>query len=181
MSGHGNEFSMEYLAHFSLQDTTTAHPTYPSLMPLPNLAIPVNEYDSISAVKSGLGNSSSGCSNIGSPNSITSYGPYSPTLLQRSNSTNPFHKNYGTYYSLTNNSSPSDTSFVRKVLSTDDDLQGGRLAQPKKSLNSSMVNEVSIIQGTNKACRYSPEEKKERIERYRNKRNLRNFNKKIKV
>lgn len=39
----------------------------------------------------------------------------------------------------------------------------------------------SIIEGMNKACRYSPEEKKERIERYRNKRNLRNFTKKIKV
>lgn len=38
-----------------------------------------------------------------------------------------------------------------------------------------------IIEGMSRACRYSPEEKKERIERYRNKRNQRNFNKKIKV
>lgn len=38
-----------------------------------------------------------------------------------------------------------------------------------------------IIEGMSKACRYNPEEKKERIERYRNKRNLRNFNKTIKV
>lgn len=40
----------------------------------------------------------------------------------------------------------------------------------------------SIIEGVNaKATRYTPEEKKERIERYRSKRNQRNFNKKIKV
>ncbi|CAN8301191.1 unnamed protein product [Cochlearia groenlandica] len=32
----------------------------------------------------------------------------------------------------------------------------------------------------NKAYKYSPEEKKERIEKYRTKRNLRNFNKRIK-
>ncbi|XP_038902180.1 zinc finger protein CONSTANS-LIKE 5-like [Benincasa hispida] len=36
------------------------------------------------------------------------------------------------------------------------------------------------IEGMSRACRYSPEEKKERIERYRTKRNQRNFNKKIK-
>lgn len=39
----------------------------------------------------------------------------------------------------------------------------------------------AIIEGMTKACRYSPEERKERIERYRSKRNQRNFNKKIKV
>lgn len=38
-----------------------------------------------------------------------------------------------------------------------------------------------IIEGMAKACRYSPEEKRERIERYKTKRNQRNFNKKIKV
>lgn len=38
-----------------------------------------------------------------------------------------------------------------------------------------------IIEGMSRACRYSPEEKKVRIERYRSKRNQRNFNKKIKV
>ncbi|EEF29567.1 conserved hypothetical protein [Ricinus communis] len=37
-----------------------------------------------------------------------------------------------------------------------------------------------IIESMSKACKYSPEEKKERIERYRSKRTQRNFNKKIK-
>lgn len=39
----------------------------------------------------------------------------------------------------------------------------------------------SIIESMNKACRYSPDEKKERIERYRSKKTQRNFTKKIKV
>ncbi|CAI9770528.1 unnamed protein product [Fraxinus pennsylvanica] len=179
MYGHGNEYSMEFLAHFSLPEDTTAHLTYPPLTPFSSLAIPSSEYDSVSALKSELGYSSSGCSNIGSPNSITGYGPYCPTLLQRSISSHSLHKNFESYYSPVNNSSPSDTSLVRKVLSTGD-LQGVRLVQHKQSLNSSIANEVSIIESMNKACKYSPEEKKERIERYRNKRNLRNFNKKIK-
>jgi len=38
-----------------------------------------------------------------------------------------------------------------------------------------------IIEGMSRVCPYSPEEKKVRIERYRIKRNQRNFNKKIKV
>lgn len=38
-----------------------------------------------------------------------------------------------------------------------------------------------IIEGMNRVCPYSPEEKKLRIERYKRKRNQRNFNKKIKV
>lgn len=39
----------------------------------------------------------------------------------------------------------------------------------------------AIIEGMSKPYKYSPEEKKERIEKYRSKRNLRNFNKRIKV
>lgn len=46
---------------------------------------------------------------------------------------------------------------------------------------SPLSNENSIIiESMSRACRYSPEEKKERIERYRSKRTQRNFNKKIK-
>ncbi|XP_022875649.1 uncharacterized protein LOC111394098 isoform X2 [Olea europaea var. sylvestris] len=141
MYGHGNEYSsMEFLAHFSLPEDTTAHLTYTPLMPLPSLAIPGNEYDSVSALKSELQHSSSGYSNIGSPNSITSYGRYSPTLIQRSISSHSLHKDFESYCSPVNNSSTSDKSSVRKLLSTDD-LQGVRLAQHKQSLNSSIANE----------------------------------------
>jgi len=54
--------------------------------------------------------------------------------------------------------------------------QHNHLSDSPLSSESSM-----IIEGMNRACRYSPEEKKVRIERYRSKRNQRNFNKKIKV
>lgn len=55
-------------------------------------------------------------------------------------------------------------------------IQHNHLSDSPLSSESSM-----IIEGMNRACRYSPEEKKVRIERYRSKRNQRNFNKKIKV
>ncbi|CAL0332262.1 unnamed protein product [Lupinus luteus] len=53
--------------------------------------------------------------------------------------------------------------------------------QHNHSSESPLSSECSIIiEGMNRACAYSPEEKKVRIERYRSKRNHRNFNKKIK-
>lgn len=56
------------------------------------------------------------------------------------------------------------------------------MVQHSHRSESPLSNENSIIiESMSKACRYSPEEKKERIERYRSKRNQRNFNKKIKV
>lgn len=65
-------------------------------------------------------------------------------------------------------------------------MQGINMVQQQhssyRSSESPLSNESSaIIEGMTKACRYSPEERKERIERYRSKRNHRNFNKKIKV
>lgn len=55
------------------------------------------------------------------------------------------------------------------------------MQQCYKWSNSSFASENSVFESMNRAIPYSPEEKKERIERYRSKRNLRNFNKKIKV
>lgn len=61
-------------------------------------------------------------------------------------------------------------------------VQRINLVQHSYRSESPLSNERSmIIEGMTKACRYSPEERKERIERYRSKRNQRNFNKKIKV
>ncbi|GLT43286.1 hypothetical protein SLA2020_172480 [Shorea laevis] len=58
---------------------------------------------------------------------------------------------------------------------------GLRMLHHSPRSESPLSNESNaIIESMSKACRYSPEEKKERIERYRSKRNLRNFNKKIK-
>ncbi|CAA3027186.1 two-component response regulator-like APRR5 [Olea europaea subsp. europaea] len=172
MYGHiGNEFSYDNFVHFPLPDITS--PTTAPLA-LPHLAILSNNHGSLSAFKSELENNRSVCSSyIGSPTSIASRETYTSTLIQRSISSHSLHKNFEGYSRL-------DSSPVRKVLSTGD-LQGINLARHNQRSNSPLSNDSSsIIESMNKACRYSPEEKKERIERYRSKRNLRNFNKRIK-
>nr|XP_043612160.1 zinc finger protein CONSTANS-LIKE 9-like [Erigeron canadensis] len=62
------------------------------------------------------------------------------------------------------------------------DLKGGNTKQyNSRSSESPLSNERnSIIESMNKVCRYSSKEKKESIERYKSKKNQRNFNKKIK-
>ncbi|XP_038994686.1 two-component response regulator-like APRR3 [Hibiscus syriacus] len=71
-----------------------------------------------------------------------------------------------------------DSGPLMKVFSTGDmHQQCGRTWRAESPL----LNESNaIIEGMSRACRYSPQEKKQRIQRYRFKRNLRNFNKKIK-
>ncbi|KAI7742667.1 hypothetical protein M8C21_011200 [Ambrosia artemisiifolia] len=70
---------------------------------------------------------------------------------------------------------------VRRVFSAED-LQGTNMVQCHSHRSESPISSESnsIIESMNKACRYSPDEKKERIERYRNKKSQRNFTKKIK-
>ncbi|XP_041989477.1 zinc finger protein CO3-like isoform X2 [Salvia splendens] len=154
-------------------DYTSEFPPPPLFIPIPGAA----EHDSLSALRSEIGYTSSGCSSYGgSPT------PYSPTLMQRSISSLSLHGNMDVYSAI-NSSSPAycdyDTTSVRKVLSTGD-LQQQQQQQQSPRLNSPLMNESSIIESMSRASPYSPEEKKERIERYRSKRNLRNFNKKIK-
>ncbi|XP_019179332.1 PREDICTED: zinc finger protein HD1 isoform X2 [Ipomoea nil] len=149
-------------------------------LPLPPpLVIPGSDYDSLSPLKSEInGYSSSEYSSYGSPSSATSYGGI--TNFQRSISSHSLQKNTDGYYPSPTGFLDLDCSPVRKVFSTGD-LPGINLAQRNHRSESPLASESnSIIEGMNKACRYSPEEKKERIERYRNKRNLRNFTKKIK-
>ncbi|OIT33557.1 PREDICTED: two-component response regulator-like APRR5 [Nicotiana attenuata] len=162
--------------------------TLPLVSLPPPLAIPsVNniEYDSLSPLKSEVGYNSSSCSSYGSPSSVTSYATHDPSnLIQRSISSHSLLRNnmegFCPLVSSPTGFLDSETSSVRKVLSTGD-LQVMHLLQHNHRSESSLSSESnSIIEGMNKACRYSPEEKKERIERYRNKRNHRNFNKKIK-
>ncbi|KAJ8563657.1 hypothetical protein K7X08_032109 [Anisodus acutangulus] len=162
--------------HFPITSSQT-----PLVIPSVNI-----EFDSLSPLKSEFGyNSSSSWSSYGSPaSSVTSYGTHDPTLIQRSISSHSLVKNMEGFCPLV--SSPtsfigSETSPVRKVLSTGD-LQVMHLLMKHnhRSENTLSSESNSIIEGMNKACRYSPEEKKERIERYRGKRNQRNFNKKIK-
>ncbi|KVH88475.1 zinc finger protein CONSTANS-LIKE 3-like [Cynara cardunculus var. scolymus] len=61
------------------------------------------------------------------------------------------------------------------------DLEGANMTQHRRRSESPFSNENDIIiKSMNKACRYSPKEKQERIERYRSKKTQRNFDKKIK-
>ncbi|KAL3530673.1 hypothetical protein ACH5RR_009995 [Cinchona calisaya] len=201
-----NNNETPYAYSSSTDEFLIGHFPSSSLVPPAPLAIPINEYDSLCALKSELNcssNNSSGCSSYssptyatsntttyyGSPTSFTSYEAINnnPDLMQRSISSHSLlhNKNIegfppplvsspnGYYYDS------SETSPVRKVFSTGD-LEGMNPKQRSHRSESSLANEYSIIESMSKACRYNPEEKKERIERYKSKRNLRNFNKKIK-
>ncbi|KAE8733776.1 histone H4-like [Hibiscus syriacus] len=73
-----------------------------------------------------------------------------------------------------------DSGPLMKVFSTGDMHQVKQCGRTWRA-ESPLLNESNaIIEGMSRACRYSPQEKKQRIQRYRFKRNLRNFNKKIK-
>ncbi|CAN4119978.1 unnamed protein product [Withania somnifera] len=159
-----------------------------SNLPPPPLAIPsvnnnIHEFESLKSEFCN-NNSSSSCSSYGSP--ATSYNNDPTSLIQRSISSHSLLvKNMEGFFPIV--SSPtgfhvSETpSSVRKVLSTGD-LQVMHLMQYNNYRSESPLSSESnsIIEGMNKASKYSPQEKKERIERYRSKRNQRNFNKKIK-
>lgn len=153
--------------------------------------IPNNEYDSVSAalmMKQELCNyttSSGGCSSYGSPTSLTSFEAQASNdlMMQRSLSSHSFHNNlngFQYHQQLTQFSGLEDSSPVRKAFSTGD-LERINMVQQHQRSDSPLSNESSIIECMNaKACKYSPEEKREKIEKYRCKRHHRNFNKKIK-
>ncbi|XWS53197.1 hypothetical protein CRYUN_Cryun11dG0137300 [Craigia yunnanensis] len=106
-----------------------------------------------------------------------------PSFIQKSVSSHSLQKNglHCHFASSLNEFIDSDSGPVRRVFSTGDLDQGINMWQRNKRSESPLLNESNaIIEGMSRACPYSPEEKKERIERYRSKRNLRNFNKKIK-
>ncbi|XP_008357963.1 zinc finger protein CO3-like [Malus domestica] len=142
------------------------------------------------------GSSSYGASPI-SNGAYECYGEPDPNLIQRSVSSHSLQKTCGTH-KLVSDLLESETGHVRRVYSTGDlDLQtinsknsnGVQVVQQlqyggynRTSSESSLLSSETsmIIEGMSKACRYSPEEKKERIERYRSKRNQRNFSKTIK-
>lgn len=125
---------------------------------------------------------SSACSSYSSPSSVGWSADQRPSLIQRSVSSHSLQKNgaHRVLSSLSELLDSAETSAVRRVYSTGD-LQRIKMVQHSFRSESPLSSESSaIIEGMSRACRYSPEEKKERIERYRSKRNQRNFNKKIK-
>ncbi|XP_059429234.1 uncharacterized protein LOC132163051 [Corylus avellana] len=194
MYGHTNTIfsrAAEFLGQSTSPDSTLplTLPSAPLLTP--NLLIPdqfnVAEFDSVPALNSEVGNSSScsGCSSYGSPSSLASHCTQSlsqrPAFIQRSVSSHSLMKNgFRQLFSSAPEFLDSDAGPFRRVFSTGD-LQRIHMVQHSHRSDSPLSNENSIIiESMSKACRYSPEEKKERIERYRSKRNQRNFNKKIK-
>ncbi|KAH7863088.1 hypothetical protein Vadar_013170 [Vaccinium darrowii] len=173
--------SAELIGNFPLLDMAP--------LPPPLLIPPINDFDPLATgMKAEVSYSSSGCSSYESPSSLTSYSIPSPSLMQRSISSLSLQKNNTSVNgfrqlvsaSLLGEYIDSETSQVRRVFSTGD-LQRINRGQHYHRSESPLSNENhSIIEGMSKACRYNPEEKKERIERYRSKRNQRNFTKKIK-
>ncbi|KAK7257752.1 hypothetical protein RIF29_31965 [Crotalaria pallida] len=154
-----------------------------------------------------INNNNNGCSSggsgsssyAGSPSSMASYEAttphlhlhHHPGLMQRSVSSHSLQKtnnnnNGGVHHQHQHPFSAffvellEDDGPVRRVCSTGD-LQRINAMQHYHHSDSPLSSESSmIIEGMSRATPYSPEEKKERIERYRSKRNQRNFNKKIK-
>ncbi|KAK7404638.1 hypothetical protein VNO78_05593 [Psophocarpus tetragonolobus] len=113
---------------------------------------------------------SSGCS------SYSSYMGSPSPRVQRSVSSHSLHKNTGPHHPF----SPLFPHSVRRASSTGD-LQRFNGMQYYHHSDSPLSSESSlIIEEMSRTSPYSPEEKKVRIERYRTKRNQRNFAKKIK-
>ncbi|GAB4860271.1 hypothetical protein Ancab_011752 [Ancistrocladus abbreviatus] len=200
MYGHINSNSSSSLyCHSSSNLLSQLHP-----LTIPEEGFGVNELDSVAHMmttnssnyyysnssSSGVSASTSS-SFVGSPNSPTSYFSTQSDQIQRSLSSQSLLGND----SLLNNIqtfSPTTAAGslllqdadiddpVRRVFSTGDLQQGINTLPRHHRAESPLSNENSlIIEGMTKACRYSPEEKRERIERYRSKRSQRNFNKKI--
>ncbi|KAF7805527.1 Histone H4 [Senna tora] len=144
----------------------------------PDQLAAVNEFDSL--LNSDLSHNNNSCSSgggssYGSPSSLASYGTHRRTLMQRSVSNHSVSALFAEFLD-------SDDGPVRRVYSTGD-LQRINVMQYSSNhqSDSPLSSESSmIIEGMNRTSRYSPEEKKVRIERYKTKRNQRNFNKKIK-
>ncbi|KAK7261426.1 hypothetical protein RIF29_27736 [Crotalaria pallida] len=184
---------------FSRASTTTPPP--PPM--LPDHLLTLSEFDSLwqlnnSEISCSYNNNnsnnnscSSGCYNSSSYGSGSGSGAGSPCsgggVMQRSVSSHSLQQQNnngsGTHHSFSAIFAElldSDDGPVRRVYSAGD-LQRIKGMQHNHHSESPLSSECSIIiEGMNRACPYSPEEKKVRIERYRSKRNQRNFNKKIK-
>ncbi|KAG4198638.1 hypothetical protein ERO13_A05G099300v2 [Gossypium hirsutum] len=164
-------------------DVMTSPLNFP-LCPLNQLTV-AESYDLVREAlhSSGSSSSSSSSGSYNSPSSQLSCCTQKQGFLQRSVSSHSLqNKGFPCYFtSSLSEFVDSGSGPVRRAFSTGDLEQGlqsgGRRSESPLS-NESSAND--IIEGMNRTYRYSPEEKKERIERYRSKRNLRNFTKKIK-
>ncbi|XP_010535554.1 PREDICTED: uncharacterized protein LOC104810820 isoform X2 [Tarenaya hassleriana] len=123
------------------------------------------------------GGSVSGCD---SPSSLGSGGEGKQSAARHTsvNSNDGYLSNFISAHGPTFDSGP-----IRRAHSAGDVHRvnkKGQQQQGRRGESELWSESNAIIQGMNRTAKYSPEEKKERIERYRSKRNLRNFNKRIK-
>ncbi|XP_039017306.1 two-component response regulator-like APRR9 [Hibiscus syriacus] len=147
---------------------TSPHVMSSPLSPLSQLTV---SNSATEVVQSGSSSSSS----YSSPSSRTQTPSFFRSVSSHSLQSNDLRCRFA---SSLNDFIDSGSGSVRRVFRTGDlhqVQQYGRRAESQLSIESN-----AIIEGMNRACRYSPQEKKERIQRYRTKRNHRNFNKKIK-
>ncbi|XP_057443676.1 zinc finger protein CO3 [Lotus japonicus] len=158
--------------------------------PTHNYQLTLSELDSLSQLNSEVSSnanysgSSGSTSYVGSPSSLASHETQRVGLMQRSVSSHSLQKNSGVHHpfsALFAELMDSKNGPVRRVYSTGD-LQSARGMSHYHHSDSPLSTESSMIieEMTRAASPYSPEEKKLRIERYRSKRNQRNFTKKIK-
>ncbi|GJZ63301.1 CCT domain-containing protein [Tanacetum coccineum] len=157
-------FSPEFL---SMAGSVTPHP----------LAIPAYELDSVYATSSGGYDSPS---YTASPSMVIQRTGSSHSIATQFHNNGFFSQPVLSPTELLDSEGSSSTT-VRRVFSAGD-LQGTNMVQNHYHRSESPLSSESnsIIESMNKACRYSPDEKKERIERYRSKKTQRNFTKKIK-
>ncbi|KAK9169181.1 hypothetical protein Syun_001321 [Stephania yunnanensis] len=147
------------------------------------------------------GYNSTSCSSYGSSNSLPGYVNHSRSsncFVQKSFSSNsisvqkddrvvanrlfvnPILSYLDEAHSEVWDSDPTNYCSMRKVLSTGD-LQRVNFVQRGALNESSIMHDNYGVDAMGKVGRYSAEERKERIERYKSKRHQRNFNKKIKL
>ncbi|XP_022753850.1 uncharacterized protein LOC111302177 isoform X2 [Durio zibethinus] len=174
--------SSEFLGD-SLTSSDAMSPINFPLCPLSQLTV-AESFDSMSETLHSGGGSSSSSGGYNSPSSLARCcTTQKPGFIQRSLSSHSLQKSglHCHFASSLNEFVDSDSGPVRRVFSTGDLDQGIFMGQRGRRSESPLSGESNaIIEGMSRACRYSPEEKKERIERYRRKRSRRNFKKKIK-
>ncbi|XVE59172.1 hypothetical protein DITRI_Ditri05aG0024300 [Diplodiscus trichospermus] len=125
---------------------------------------------------------SSSSESYNSPCSMVSCCTQKQSFIQRRDSSHSLPNNglHCRFTSSLNDFLESDFGPERRAFSTGDS-DDQQWQHSRRRSESPLSNESNaIIEGMSRARRYSPEEKKERIQRYRTKRTLRNFNKKIK-
>ncbi|GMH12778.1 hypothetical protein Nepgr_014619 [Nepenthes gracilis] len=180
-SSSASDFCFNHLPPPGVSHGPLSLPLLPQPLIIAEEGFSVNELDSlpvheVAFVTSNYGSCASGS---GSPSSPMSYCTQGPSLIERTASSHSLTPRNGLNLLVSSPTGLNDNP-VRRVFSTGD-LQGvNPLARSRRAESPLSIENSAIIEGMMAKARcYSPEEKREKIERYRSKRTQRNFNKKI--